>query len=107
MKNIKLKNIREESGLTQVQVAEKAKVSEISYQYYEAGKRLPNAHTAIRIAKALSSTVENLFPLPTETDNHILPQYEQTNNKQESTQGEQAAIEVSKDATETRQGEAV
>lgn len=59
--NIKLQKTREKTGLTQVQVAIKANVSERSYQDYEAGRRVPNATTAILIAKALNSTVEELF----------------------------------------------
>lgn len=59
--NIKLKKAREKQGLTQVEVAEKANVTERAYQRYEAGERVPNATTAILIAKALNSTVEKLF----------------------------------------------
>ena len=63
--NIKLKNAREKTGLTQVEVAEKAKISSRAYQQYEAGKRVPNAYTAILIANAVHSKVEKLFT-PTE-----------------------------------------
>ena len=48
-------------GLTQEQVAEKAKIRTRSYQYYEAGTRIPNAITAKRIAEAVNSKVEDLF----------------------------------------------
>lgn len=57
-----LKRIREDIGLTQVEVANKAKVSERVYQRYEAGECLPNVRTAILIAKTLNSTVEECFP---------------------------------------------
>lgn len=56
-----IKNQREKVGLTQVQVAEKAKISTRLYQRYETGECLPNVQTAIQIAKALNSTVEKLF----------------------------------------------
>ncbi len=56
-----LKVVREKMGFTQVQVAEKAQLSERGYQYIEAGKRIPNVQIAIRIAKALETTVENIF----------------------------------------------
>lgn len=59
--NIKLKNAREKLGLTQVEVAEKAQITERSYQRYEAERRVPNVNTAKLIAKALNSTVEELF----------------------------------------------
>ena len=46
MKNIKLIERRNKIGLTQVEVAKKAGVSERAYQSYEAGKRQPNVQTA-------------------------------------------------------------
>lgn len=61
MKNIKLVAKRKDVGLTQVQVAEQAGVTEVCYQCYEAGKRLPRVDVALRIARALGSTVEDLF----------------------------------------------
>lgn len=61
---IKLK--REEKGLTQVVVAEKARISIRGYQRIEAGERLPNVITAQRIASALNLTVEELFPISSE-----------------------------------------
>ncbi len=59
--NIKLKKTREEKGLTQVQVAEQAKISEVSYQRVERGVQDPKVSTAKLIAKALNSRVEQLF----------------------------------------------
>ena len=59
--NTKLKTIRQKQGLTQVQVAEKANITERQYQRYENGGRMPKANTAILIAKTLNSTVEELF----------------------------------------------
>lgn len=60
----KLKKIREKMGFTQVQIAGKASITERGYQRYEAGERVPDAHTAQLIARALGSTVEELFPIP-------------------------------------------
>ena len=60
MKNEILQAIRENNGLTQKEVAKKVGVSERMYQKYEYGTT-PNAETAIRIAKALNSTVEELW----------------------------------------------
>lgn len=62
--NRQLKNRRDEMGLTQVQIADKAGVTERSYQRYEADERIPDVHTAQLIAHALNSTIEALFPLP-------------------------------------------
>lgn len=61
--NIALKKAREKTGLTQVQVAKKAQIRERVYQYYEAGERVPNVYAAQLIAKAVNSTVEDIFPL--------------------------------------------
>ena len=56
-----LRAAREQSGKTQAQVAKEANISEVSYQLYEYGKREPGVRTAIRIARSLDSTVEELF----------------------------------------------
>ena len=58
---IKLKTTREKQGFSQKAVAQKAGITERGYQNYELGLRKPNVDTAIRIAKALNSTVEELF----------------------------------------------
>ena len=52
MKNIKLIERRKKAGLTQVEVAGKARITEVCYQRYEAG-RTPKANIAIRIADAI------------------------------------------------------
>ena len=58
---MQLRAARERSGKTQAQVANEVGVSELSYQRYEYDKREPGIRTAIRIARALDSTVEELF----------------------------------------------
>lgn len=60
-KERKLKITRQKQGLTQVEVAKKANITVTSYQRYESGERIPRADTAKLIAKALNSTVEELF----------------------------------------------
>lgn len=59
-----LKEARKKAKLTQAGVAKKANITTRVYQYYEAGKRTPHLYTAQLIAKALHTTVEELFPLP-------------------------------------------
>ena len=54
---MELRAAREQSGKTQAQVAKEIGVSELSYQRYEYDKREPGVRTAIRIARALNSTV--------------------------------------------------
>ena len=59
--NMELRAAREASGKTQAQVAREAGISDTHYQNIEYGKHEPCAGTAIRIARALGSTVEELF----------------------------------------------
>lgn len=56
----KLKIAREKNGLTQKQVAETVGIAESAYQRYEHG-RIPTAKTAVKIARALRTTVEALY----------------------------------------------
>lgn len=61
MKNIKLVEAREKCHLTQVEVAKKVGISEVSYQRIEYGTQRPSLDTAILIARSVKSTVEKLF----------------------------------------------
>lgn len=57
----KLKLRREKLQLTQKQVAERSRLVESTYQRYEYGMVIPSVTMAIQIAKALETTVEELF----------------------------------------------
>lgn len=59
--NTKLKAARVKSGKTQAQVAREAQIAERQYQDYEYDRREPGVRTAIRIAQAVNSSVEELF----------------------------------------------
>ena len=59
--NKKLRAAREQSGKTQAQVAKESEISETQYQNIEYNKSEPSVQTAIRIARVLDSTVEELF----------------------------------------------
>lgn len=59
--NYKLRAARERSKKTQAQVAQEAGVSEAIYQRYEYGTTRPTVNTALKIAKALGTTVEEIF----------------------------------------------
>lgn len=61
-----LKAARKASGKTQEQVALETGVGVRLYQYYEAGEKRPSVDAAIRIAKALGTTVEHLFSAGTD-----------------------------------------
>lgn len=56
-----MQGLRQQAGLSQKELAEKAGISGLACQRYEYGDRVPNARTAIRIAKALDTTVEELW----------------------------------------------
>lgn len=58
---MQLRAARDQSGKTQAQVAKETGISEAQYQNIEYNKSEPRVQTAIRIARALDSTVENLF----------------------------------------------
>lgn len=59
--NDKLKKLRQQANLTQKQLADVAGVTDTCYQRYEYGDTEPRVRTAIRIAKALNTTVEELW----------------------------------------------
>ena len=56
-----LKKTRQLKNSTQKKVSSNAKITERAYQSYEYGDREPKVRTAIRIAKALNTTVEELW----------------------------------------------
>lgn len=61
--NTNLRLAREASKKTQAQVAREIGVSEQMYQRYEYGRCKPSVQKAIRIAKAVGSTVEQLWSI--------------------------------------------
>ena len=48
-----LKKLRTDKRMTQAEIANRAGITEVTYQLYEYGKRTPNIRTAIRIADVL------------------------------------------------------
>ena len=58
---MKLRAAREASGKTQARVAREAGITERGYQKVEANTVYKAIRTATRIARALNSTVEELF----------------------------------------------
>ena len=59
--NEKLRDRREYLGLTQRKLARMAGVGKTTITAVEGGDRLANVVTALRIAKALKTTVESLW----------------------------------------------
>lgn len=63
----KISEYRKKLNLTQPQLAEKANLTNYTLvQRYERERRTPNVYIALRIAKALNATVEEVFPLEDE-----------------------------------------
>lgn len=58
-----LKSRRKEAGLTQAQLAQATGVSRQTIISTERGDYAPSVYLALRIARTLAATVEDLFPL--------------------------------------------
>lgn len=58
-----LKVVRLSLGMSQQAVANAIGIGIRVYQYYEAGEKEPGVRTALKIAHALKTTVEELFPI--------------------------------------------
>ncbi len=59
-----LEDLRKSSGLTQQELSESAEVSRKSINAIENGVYVPSTVLALKIAKTLNCTVEELFKLP-------------------------------------------
>lgn len=57
-----LKFYRQNSGLTQKQVADALHIERTTYTYYETGKTLPSIFTLMKLAKIYNVSVEQLMP---------------------------------------------
>ena len=62
--NNQLEELRKASGLTQSELAEKVEVSRKSINSVENGIYIPTTLLALKIAKTLNCTVDDLFQLP-------------------------------------------
>lgn len=59
--NEKLKDLRDYHGISQRDLARRIGVGKTTISEIERGDRLPNVLTAIRIARALETTVEEIW----------------------------------------------
>lgn len=59
--NEKLKDLRDYHGISQSELARRIGVGKTTISEIERGDRLPNVLTAIRIARALETTVEEIW----------------------------------------------
>ena len=56
-----IKAMRKEMGITATELAKRTGLRQAVLSRYENGKRMPKADTAVKIAKALGTTVEELL----------------------------------------------
>jgi transcriptional regulator with XRE-family HTH domain len=57
---LKIRQLREEAGLSQKALAHKAKISQGKVSEYESGKSIPRLDSARRIADALGVSIDEL-----------------------------------------------
>ena len=61
-----LEKLRMSAGITQQELSESAEVSRVSINAIENGVYVPSTVLALKIAKTLNCTVEDVFQLPKE-----------------------------------------
>ena len=64
----KIQTIRKDAGLTQTDLADAAGISRQAYTAIESGKSVPSTEIALRLARKLKTTVEDLFWLDDDSD---------------------------------------
>lgn len=57
----RLREFRKNQGMTQMQIADVLRCPQTLVSQYERGVHTPSLHNAIRLARALGTTVEELF----------------------------------------------
>lgn len=57
----RLREFRKNQGMTQMQIADVLRWQQPLVSQYERGVHTPSLHNAIRLARALGTTVEELF----------------------------------------------
>lgn len=57
----RLKQLREEKGISQLELSKQIGVSPSSITMYEQGERVPRDYVKIKIAEFFGETVENIF----------------------------------------------
>lgn len=65
-----LRRVRESLNRTQIDIAAENNIFFQAYQRYENGTVQPTVRNAIRIARSLGTTVENLWPLSPKDTSH-------------------------------------
>jgi len=61
-----VRTLREKKGITQAELSAMVGVSQPTFAQYETGSKAPNVYTAVKLARILGATVEELVPSDTE-----------------------------------------
>lgn len=69
----RLKALRKEAGLTQVEIAKKLNISQPTYGQWETGKRNPSAETLEKFAKFFGTSTDYLLGKTDIKNSHELP----------------------------------
>ena len=85
----KIKNLRNEAGLTQEQMAERCEISTSFLGHIERGTRKLSLETAVKIADCLHVSMDSLIMEGKQTDFSVLSAVEAILRKQDSTRQEQ------------------
>lgn len=61
--NERMRDLREDKDKTQQEISEILEISDVTYQYYEYGKREPKASTIIKLAQYYGTSTDYLLGL--------------------------------------------
>lgn len=74
---LKIKEFRDQRGLTQKELADLIEMGNTTIANYEKGFRTPKKNTLFKIANALNVTIDDLFPIFKQSDNSIIESVEE------------------------------
>lgn len=74
---LKIKEFRDQRGLTQKELADLIEMGNTTIANYEKGFRTPKKNTLFKIANALNVTIDDLFPILKQSDNSIIESVEE------------------------------
>lgn len=74
---LKIKEFRDQRGLTQKELADLIEMGNTTIANYEKGFRTPKKNTLFKIANALNVTIDDLFPILKQSDNSIIDSVEE------------------------------
>ncbi|MDJ8840282.1 XRE family transcriptional regulator [Salmonella enterica] len=78
---LKIKEFRDQRGLTQKELADLIEMGNTTIANYEKGFRTPKKNTLFKIANALNVTIDDLFPILKQSDNSIIESIEEILSK--------------------------